>query len=102
MIFTVIETGGKQYKVEKGDIVKVEKLNAQADEAVVFDRVLLKADKGDVVIGQPYIENASVEGVVVRQGKEAKKIVFRYHSKTRYRKKKGHKQPFTEVKIIQI
>lgn len=101
MKFAVITTGGKQYKVVEGQKLKVEKLEA-ADGAVVFDRVLLVAKGDEVKIGTPNVSGARVEGKVLRQGRADKKIVFKYHSKTRYRKKKGHRQEFTEVQITGI
>jgi large subunit ribosomal protein L21 len=101
-MFAVIETGGKQYKVKPGDKLRIEKVNLSEKEEVVFDKVLLKAENGEVLIGYPYLAGAAVKGEVLRQGRGAKKIVFRYHSKTRYRKKKGHRQPFTEVLIKEI
>ncbi len=100
--FSVIETGGKQYKVSAGEKLRVEKLNAAEGESFSFDKVLLAVD-GDVVeIGAPYIAGANVEAKILRQARDRKKIVFRYHSKTRYRKKKGHRQQFTEVQIEKI
>ena len=101
-MFAIIQTGGKQYKVSAGEKIKIEKLGAQAGESVVFNKVLLTAEGEDVKIGTPYIEGAKIEGKVLKQGREKKKIVFRYHSKTRYRKKKGHRQDFTEVEIEKI
>lgn len=101
-MFAIIETGGKQYKVGEGQTLKIEKLPAIAGERVRFDKVLLVADGENVTLGYPYIKGASVEAELVRQGRAKKKIVFRYHSKTRYRKKKGHRQPFTEVRIDRI
>ncbi|MBM3257392.1 MAG: 50S ribosomal protein L21 [Candidatus Liptonbacteria bacterium] len=100
--FAVIETGGKQYKVSAGEKLKVEKLNAEAGASVTFDKVLLTADGEAVQIGAPYVSGASVEGKVVRQARDKKKIVFKYHSKTRQKKKKGHRQSFTEVEITKI
>ncbi len=100
MIFSIIQTGGKQYKVSAGQKLKIEKLEAEVDGKVVFDKVLLTADGENVKIGTPYIEGAKVEARVLKQGKGEKKIVFKYHSKARYRKKKGHRQLFTEVEII--
>ncbi|MFA5386247.1 MAG: 50S ribosomal protein L21 [Candidatus Paceibacterota bacterium] len=97
----VIETGGKQYKVSEGQKLKIEKLAVDKDGKVIFDKVLLVADK-DTKIGGPYLKGEKVEAKVVRQGRDKKKIVFRYHSKTRYRKKKGHRQPFTEVEITKV
>ncbi len=100
--FAVIETGGKQYRVSEGNKIKVEKLNAEEGKDFVFDKVLLlNTDKGSK-IGTPYIDGAKVEGKVLAQARSKKVIVFRYHAKTRYRKKKGHRQPFTEVEITKI
>lgn len=102
-MIAVIETGGKQYKILPKQKIKIEKLPAKEGEIVNFDKVLLiKSAKRNIEIGAPYVKNVSVEGRVLKQGKGEKKIVFRYHSKTRYRKKKGHKQPFTEVEILKI
>ena len=101
-MFAIIETGGKQYKVVAGEKFKVEKLNAEAGSNFSFDKVLMVADGEDAKIGTPYVAGAKVEGKVLRQGRAKKLIVFRYHSKTRYRKKKGHRQPFTEVQITKI
>jgi large subunit ribosomal protein L21 len=100
--FAIIETGGKQYRVAPGDKIKVEKLNAAAGSSFIFDKVLLAADGDKVEIGTPYVSGARVEAKVLRQARDKKKIVFRYHSKTRYRKKKGHRQPFTEVEITKV
>lgn len=100
--FAVIETGGKQYRVAAGQKVKIEKLEKNAGEEVLFDRVLLVADGGDLKIGSPHVSGASVAGKVVRQARDKKKIVFKYHSKTRQHKKKGHRQHFTEIEITRI
>lgn len=100
--FAVIETGGKQYRVSPGQKVKVEKLNAEVGGIFVFDKVLLAADGDKAEIGTPYVPGAKVEAKILRQARDKKKTVFRYHSKTRYRKKKGHRQPFTEVEIMKI
>ena len=99
MNFAIIETGGKQYKVVAGKKIKIEKLNAKEGDKFVFDKVLLRALGDKVEIGTPYISGAKIETEVVRQGRDRKKIVFKYHSKTRYRKKKGHRQHYTEVEI---
>jgi large subunit ribosomal protein L21 len=99
MKFAIIQTGGKQYKVAVGDKLKVEKLEAEQGGVLSFDKVLLVADGDKVEIGAPYVTGAVVSAEVVRQARERKKIVFKYHSKTRYRKKKGHRQHFTEVAI---
>jgi large subunit ribosomal protein L21 len=100
--FAVIETGGKQYKVAESQKIKVEKLNAAEGGNFVFDKVLLMVDGEKVEVGTPYLESAKVEAKVLRQGRDKKKIVFRYHSKTRYRKKKGHRQQFTEVEVVRM
>lgn len=101
MTFAIIKTGGKQYKVAEGDTLSVEKLEHK-DNKVVFDSVLLLDNDGDTKVGQPLIKGATVLAEVVADGKSDKKIVFRYHNKTRYRKKKGHRQLYTKVKITKI
>lgn len=108
MTFAIIETGGKQYKVSKGEKVKIEKLDGsegapvQVGAQVSFGQVLLKADGSSVEIGKPFVSGSSVEGVVIKQGRADKKIIFKFHSKTRHTRKKGHRQPFTEVEITEI
>lgn len=102
MQLAVIKTGGKQYIVSPGEKLKIEKINASEGEDIVFDEILLAADGDKMEIGTPYVEGAKVEAKVLKQGRAKKVIVFRYHSKTRYRKKKGHRQPFTEVSIENI
>lgn len=102
MKFAIIQTGGKQYKVSSGQKLKIEKLESDNSGRVVFDKVLLVVEGEDVKIGNPYVEGAKVEAKILKQGRDKKKIVFRYHSKTRYRKKKGHRQPFTEVEISSL
>ena len=100
--FAVIKTGGKQYLVQPGQKLKVEKLYAQEGGKIVFDEVLLASDDKKTEVGTPYVKDAKVEARVLKQGRAKKVIVFKYHSKTRYRKKKGHRQHFTEVEIIKI
>ncbi|MDO8664202.1 MAG: 50S ribosomal protein L21 [Candidatus Liptonbacteria bacterium] len=100
--FAVIETGGKQYRVSAGQKIKVEKLNAKEGEDFIFDKVLLTADGDKVAVGTPCVNGEKVSAKVVKQARERKKIVFRYHSKTRYRKKKGHRQQFTELEIVSV
>jgi len=102
MSFAIIETGGKQYKVSPGQKLKIEKLEGKPGDAVSFDKVLLVADGDDVKIGTPKVSGAKVDAKVLRQGHARTVIVFKYHSKTRYRKKKGHRQLFTEVEISSI
>jgi large subunit ribosomal protein L21 len=101
MEFAVIQTGGKQYTVSKGDTITIEKLSDEHKEgdAVVFDKVLLVDDGKDTTIGTPYISKASVKGTITKIGRSAKVIVVHYKQKSRYFKKNGHRQPFCEVKI---
>lgn len=104
MTFAVIETGGKQYKVSPGDTLKVEKLfcdNKEGDK-VTFDKVLLVSDDKGTKIGEPYIDGAKVEATLEEQGRSKKISVIRFRPKSRYFKKKGHRQPFTKVKIEAI
>lgn len=101
-MLAVIKTGGKQYKVSQGDVIEVEKLEAEEDEEIVFDEVLLYEDEDDLEIGQPTVKDAKVKAKVLKQGKGEKKIIFKYKPKSRQKKKKGHRQPFTRVEIIDI
>lgn len=100
-MYAIIATGGKQYKVSEGDVIRVEKLGAEADEKVTFDQVLLVSD-AEVKVGEPTVANASVEATVVGNGKAKKVIVYKYKRKTGYHKKNGHRQAYTEVKIDKI
>lgn len=102
-MYAIVETGGKQVRVEKGKVVRVEKLAVAEGDTVTFDRVLAIGDgKGKFQIGTPLVEGASVKGTVVEQGKYRKITVFKYKNKTNYRRKQGHRQPFTAVKIEAI
>ena len=101
-MFAVIETGGKQYEVEPGKKIKIEKLLAETGSEVAFDKVLLKGLDGKTEIGRPYISGASVSAKITKQSRDKKKIVFKYHSKNRYDKKKGHRQYYTEVEILGV
>ncbi len=101
-MYAIIATGGKQYKVSEGDVIRVEeKLGKEADEKVTFDQVLLVSDS-DVKVGDPTVANASVDATVVSNGKAKKVIVYKYKRKTGYHKKNGHRQAYTEVKIDKI
>jgi large subunit ribosomal protein L21 len=100
-MFAVIKTGGKQYKVAQGDILLVEKLDTTEPE-VTFSEVLLTVDGDAVQVGQPFLKTASVTAKVLEQGKHEKKMVFKFKAKTRHRKKKGHRQPYTKVQITKI
>jgi len=100
--FAVIKTGGKQYIVEPGEKVKIEKLDKKAGDEVIFKDVLLLEKNSKVEIGDPKIKGAEVLAKVLSQGKGKKIIIFKYKSKTRYRVKKGHRQNYTEVEIKKI
>lgn len=100
-MFAVIKTGGKQYRVQQGDVIYVEKLDAQADEMVSFDALLI--ENGDETkIGTPVVEGAKVEGKVISQVKSAKVVVYKYKAKKNERKKQGHRQPYTKVEITTV
>ena len=100
-MYAIIATGGKQYKVEEGDIIRVEKLDLDEGAEVTFDQVLVIGDK-TMKIGDPTVSGASVKGTVMTEGKEKKVVVYRYKPKTGYHKKNGHRQPFTQNKIDKI
>ncbi len=101
-MYAVIKTGGKQYRVQQGDVIFVEKLDAQADDAVSFDEVLLVGDGENAQVGTPVVEGAKVEGKVLAQVKSRKIVVFKYKAKKNERKKQGHRQPYTKVEITAI
>ena len=98
----VIVTGGKQYTVSEGDVLFVEKLNAEADETVKFDQVLAVVDGENTKIGTPVVEGAAVEAKVIKNGKGKKIVVFKYKAKKNEKKKIGHRQPYTKVEITKI
>lgn len=98
----IIETGGKQYKVAEGDTLFIEKLPVEAGEAVTFDKVLAVIDGDNVTVGTPVVEGAKVDASVVKNGKGKKVIVFKYKPKKGYRRKQGHRQPYTKVTIGKI
>ena len=100
-MYAIIATGGKQYKVAEGDIIKVEKLGVEAGEAVTFDQVLV-VNNGELKAGAPYVDGASVSATVIAEGRDKKVIVYKYKRKTGYHKKNGHRQAFTKVKIDKI
>lgn len=101
-MYAIIETGGKQYKVSEGDTLFVEKLDAEEGASVTFDKVLAAGEGESVKVGAPAVEGASVEAKVVKNGKAKKIYVFKMKSKKNYRRKKGHRQPFTKVEITKI
>jgi large subunit ribosomal protein L21 len=101
-MYAVVATGGKQYRVEAGEILRVEKLAGEVGADVAFERVLMLTDGETVRIGQPFVEGASVKGHIVEQGKNKKVLVFKFKRRKRYRRKQGHRQLFTAVKIDTI
>jgi len=101
-MFSVIETGGKQYKVSVGDTIKIERLEGEDGAKISFDKVLLVSSEKDTKIGEPYLNGAKVSGEILKQGRGKKVISLRYKPKKRVRVKRGHRQYFTEVKITDI
>ena len=101
-MYAIIKTGGKQYKVSEGDLVRVEKLPYEVGETVEFDEVLLVANDSDIKVGSPTVANAKVSATIEDQNKDKKIIVYKYKPKKMYRKKQGHRQPYTLVKIDSI
>ena len=101
-MYAVIETGGKQYQVNVGDIVFIEKLGVEADEKVTFDKVIALGGDNGIKVGAPYVDGASVTAKLVKQGKAKKIYVFKYKAKKNEKKKIGHRQPFTKVQIVKI
>lgn len=101
-MYAIIETGGKQYKVQEGDHLKVELLHADADDEVVVEKVLMLNKDGNMTVGAPYVDGATVTLKVVENGKAPKIVVYKYKAKKNYRRKQGHRQPFTEVVVSKI
>lgn len=101
-MYAIIKTGGKQYRVEKGDQIKIEKLDAAEGSTVVFDKVLAAGEGADLRVGAPYVDGLTVEGTVVESGKSPKVVIFKYKAKKDYRRKQGHRQPYTLVEITAI
>jgi len=102
-MFAVIKTGGKQYMVSAKDKIKIEKIDVEEGKKVVFDEVLLMGnDEKDIEIGNPFIEGAKVNAMVLKQDRAKKVTIFKYKPKKRYQKKQGHRQPYTEVEILDI
>lgn len=102
-MFAVITTGGKQYKVQAGDILEVEKLEGEVDAQISFDKVLLTAnDEATIAVGAPYVAGAKVSATILEQGRGDKVTIIKYKPKVRYRRKMGHRQMFTKVKIDSI
>jgi len=100
-MYAIIATGGKQYRVSEGDVIYIEKIDAEVDSTVSFD-VLLVGNEGDVKVGTPVVEGVKVEGKVVGQIRGEKIVVFKYKAKKNIRRKQGHRQPYTKVEITKI
>ena len=101
--FAVIETGGKQYRVSVGDTVEIEKMNGfTKGDSITFDKVLLVDSSADTTIGTPFISGAAVTGEIVEEGKGKKILVIKYKAKSRYMKRRGHRQPYMKVKITSL
>ncbi len=101
-MYAVIETGGKQYRVEEGDVVFIEKLDVKADDMVDFDKVMVVGKDDGIVVGEPTVAGAKVSAKVLKNGKGKKIVVFKYRSKKDSKTKKGHRQPYTQVQIQSI
>jgi len=101
-MYAVVAAGGKQYKVEEGDVLRIEKVDGSVGDTLTFDKVLMVADGETLSVGQPVVENASVNAQIVEQGKSKKIIVFKYKRRKRYRRTQGHRQAYTAVKIENI
>lgn len=101
-MFAIVETGGKQYKVSKGTVLRVERLAAAEGEEVILDKVLAVGCDGDLQVGTPYLSGAQVKARVCRQGKARKILVFKYKPKKNYRRRRGHRQLFTELVVEEI
>ncbi|MBR6351836.1 MAG: 50S ribosomal protein L21 [Firmicutes bacterium] len=101
-MYAVVQTGGKQYRVSEGDVISVEKLNAEAGSTVVLNEVLVIGGEAETVVGKPFIEGAAVSAEVLENGKGKKVIIFKYKAKKDYRRKQGHRQPYTKLQIKSI
>ena len=101
-MYAVIETGGKQYKVQEGDVVFIEKLDAEMGSTIIIDKVLMLSNENGVVTGTPLVSGATVEANVIKSGKDKKIHIFKYKSKKNYRKRQGHRQPYTKIQISAI
>lgn len=101
-MFAVIETGGKQYKVQAGDTIFIEKLDVAENDKITFDKVIAVNDDNGLKVGTPYVKGAKVEAQVLKNGKGKKIVVFTYKSKKNEKRKKGHRQPYTKVEIASI
>ena len=98
-MYAVISSGGKQYRVEQGDVLRIEKINGEIGAPVSFDKILMFSDGENVRVGAPMLDDVSVQGRIIEQGRAKKIIVFKYKKRKRYRRKQGHRQSYTAIKI---
>ncbi len=98
-MYAVVNTGGKQYKVRQGETLRIEKIPGEVGSPVTFDKILMVADGENIRLGQPVLENVKVQAQIVEQDKARKVLVFKYKRRKRYRRKQGHRQPYTAVRI---
>ena len=101
-MYAVIKSGGKQYRVEPGDVIRIEKIDGNIGESIVFKDVLLLSNGGQLKVGRPYLEGVEVRGTILAQGRGEKIIVFKFRRRKRYRKKRGHRQYLTAIRIEEI
>jgi len=102
VMYAIVETGGKQYKVEPQSTIKVEKLEAKVGEEVILSNVLMVEKMGEIKVGAPYVKNARIKASVMDQDKHKKVVIFKYKPKKRVRVKTGHRQPYTQLKVTEI
>ncbi len=101
-MYAIVETGGKQFRVSEGDVIRTDLIASEVGSSITFDRIVLAADGDDVSVGTPTVTGATVVGTVLRQAKDKKILVFKYKPKKRVRKLNGHRQPYAEVRIDKI
>jgi large subunit ribosomal protein L21 len=101
-MYAIVNTGGKQYKIHPGDVLRIEKIPGEIGSSISFDKVLMFSDGKNVSIGRPHLDHVAVKGHIIEQGKAKKIIVFKYKRRKRYRRKLGHRQQYTAVKIDRI
>jgi len=101
-VYAIVKTGGKQYRVQEGDVINVEKLDADVQDDVVFDQVLAVCEDGKLTTGKPFVDGARAVGTVLEQGKGDKVMVFKFRRRNKYRKLRGHRQHYTQVRIDAI
>ena len=101
-MYAIIQTGGKQYKVTEGSVLKIEKLNVEPGDRLTLDQVLMVSDDNEVRVGNPLVANAQVIATVLEQGRNKKVIVYKFNKRNNYRRKQGHRQPNTKIKVEKI